>query len=99
MFTLRCEKYAPAPFPFIPASYYMVSAKSYYVRRQQLWNGMWGEPIPPNSVTSKEDGRWRTEVEVDDGSGNNFMIHVAEEEPTHRIYVMNERGKTVDTIT
>lgn len=95
MMTLRCERSRPAPQR---TTYNMVQAKAYYVRFEQLWNGSYGDPIPAGTVTSTDDGKWRTVISVDDGTETEFNIYVGDDEPVDRVYVMNTHGKTIDTI-
>jgi hypothetical protein len=114
MFTIRAETLSRENNPYRPAQYAVHEATSYFVIREQYdpVNGRFLEGPGPSSSTKKiesnpvqKDWPWRIRIEIhspkqkfETEHEDVFFIYIGDDEYIHRVFVMNDAGKTVDTI-
>lgn len=112
MFTIRVETLSREGSPYRPAQYSVHQAKAYYVVHEQYdpVNGHYIEgPASSTKLTethpAQESWPWRTRIEVHPPQQSKehdmedvFFVYL-EKGYIDRVFVMNDAGKTVDTIT
>lgn len=111
MLTIRVETLAREGCPFRPAQYSMYQAEHYFVVHEQF-NPEYGHYVDrpagegeEQSEVEQKNNPWRTRIEVyppqtgkDPEKDHTFFIYI-EKGYIDRVFVMNDAGKTVDTIT
>lgn len=93
MFTIRLERARLEDgAPYASQSYTVLQAQAYFVNRVPR-----PKPQPPGCASSETEG-WRTQVEMTDAKGDCMIEYLGDGQMYERAFVMNDAGKTVDTI-
>lgn len=105
MLTIRAETLSREGNPFKPAQYGVHQADHYFVVHEQF-NPTYGHYVDCPAGSGEEQNEeeqknnpWRTRIEVHPPGGKESFFIYIEKGYIDRVFVMNDAGKTVDTIT